>query len=115
MADEAPGGQVPGAGPHRPLEVCVTPQRTGPCLGPRERRLTVDLRSSAGCVWWWWAVAVGNTLQFLSCEAEYPWRGAYGSTMGPLGALAVAPSVLPPMGVERFEQRAREVDWDGAF
>lgn len=60
-------------------------------------------------------MAVDKTLQFLSCEAECPCRGAYGFTMSPLGHLAVAPPVLPPMGVERFEQRAREVDWDGAF
>lgn len=54
MPDEAPGGQAPGAGPHRSLEVCVIPERTGLCLvrfpielGPRERKLTVDLRASA--------------------------------------------------------------------
>ena len=61
------------------------------------------------------AVAVGKTLQFLSWEAECPWCGAYGFTMGSLGGLAVAPPMLPPMGVERFEQRAREVDWVGPF
>lgn len=52
MPDEAPGGQAPGAGPHRSLEVCgieVNTEMMGPCLvrsprslGPRERILTVD-------------------------------------------------------------------------
>lgn len=35
MPDEAPGGQAPGAGLHRSLEVCVievNTERMGPCL-----------------------------------------------------------------------------------
>lgn len=52
MPDEAPGGQAPGAGPHRSLEVYgieVNTETMGPCLvrsprslGPREKIMTVD-------------------------------------------------------------------------